>query len=142
MSEDVEVSNRRWTTTTTTTTTTARTSTGVGTATATAMIPLLSSGWTFGPTTTTTTIHNTTTFTTNKKEVVLVVSHRELLIGCHSFHEYLSPHFHTVLVFPTFVAREFRLDDLVREQQQQDVAVAPTTTADVHLFLTDDEWAG
>jgi len=70
------------------------------------------------------------------ENILQVVSHRELLIGCHSFDEYLSPHFHTLLVFPRRVAVILGLPDLVRR-------ATASQTAGVHLFLTDgDGYAG
>eukprot|EP00977_Amphora_coffeiformis_P018888 scaffold6781_cov204-Amphora_coffeaeformis.AAC.3 len=70
------------------------------------------------------------------KNILQVVSHRELLIGCNSFEEFLSPHFHTLLVFPRHVAELLQLPDLIRRASAQQ-------TAGVHLFLTEaDVWAG
>ena len=63
-----------------------------------------------------------------------VVSHRELFIGCYSFQEYLSPQFHTLLVFPKDVALLLHLDQLVQRATKQQ-------TAGLHLFMTEG-WAG
>lgn len=45
---------------------------------------------------------------------VLAVTNRENYIGCHSWDEYFSPHFRTIIVVNERVADEWRLDDLVR----------------------------
>ena len=65
------------------------------------------------------------------QNILQVVSHRELLIGCNSFEEFLSPHFHTLLVFPRHMAELLQLPALVRQASAQQ-------TAGLHLFLIED----
>ena len=67
---------------------------------------------------------------TKGHQILIVVSHRELLFGCHSFEEYLSPLFHTLFILPEDIARELRIDQLVQK-------ATAATSAGAHLFYSD-----
>ncbi|CAE8722906.1 unnamed protein product, partial [Polarella glacialis] len=62
--------------------------------------------------------------------VVVVVTHRELVIGCHDFERFLSPDFDTWFVFEKSFARAWGLDSRVRSPQLLHGGSA-------HLLLTD-----
>jgi len=70
--------------------------------------------------------------TASTEPVLMVVSHRDLLVGCNSFEQYLSPEFHTLIVLPRDFALHVKLDELVR-------SATPSKTAGLHLFYTDGD---
>ena len=67
---------------------------------------------------------------TKGHQILMVVSHRELLFGCYSFKEYLSPLFHTLFILPEDIARELQVDQLVQK-------ATVVTSAGAHLFYSD-----
>jgi len=70
--------------------------------------------------------------------LLVAVSNRELLIGCHSFAEYLSPKFETIFVLNEEVVKVWGVDKLVEN-------VTCEQTLGAHVFLLDNyggEWLG
>eukprot|EP00440_Ansanella_granifera_P055541 gb/GFBE01060206.1/.p1 GENE.gb/GFBE01060206.1/~~gb/GFBE01060206.1/.p1 ORF type:complete len:698 (+),score=177.94 gb/GFBE01060206.1/:1-2094(+) len=49
------------------------------------------------------------------KSLVVIVTHRELVIGCHRFEQFLSPDFHTWFVFEKNFAKHWGLDKKVQD---------------------------
>jgi hypothetical protein len=67
--------------------------------------------------------------------VLQIVTHRDMLLGCYSFEEYLSPRFHTLIVLPKNFALELEVDKLVKKATREQ-------TAGVHLFVPAGKYAG
>eukprot|EP00808_Paulinella_micropora_P019506 g32953.t1 len=61
-------------------------------------------------------------------DTLVVVTHREWLIGCHSFQQHLSPHYHTLFVFPQDMVLRWKLDELVLQAPRN-------STRGAHLFV-------
>lgn len=70
------------------------------------------------------------TETNTASRIFQLITYRETLLGCDSFHEYLSPFFHTLIVLPRDIAYALEVDQLVLDE--------PSNTAGIHLFLTND----
>lgn len=70
--------------------------------------------------------------------LLLAVTKRELLIGCHSFEEYLSPKFETIFILNEEVAKTWKVDELVENATCEQ-------TLGARVFLLDNyggEWLG
>mmetsp|Transcript_3962 Transcript_3962/g.7310 ORF Transcript_3962/g.7310 Transcript_3962/m.7310 type:complete len:571 (+) Transcript_3962:141-1853(+) len=65
-----------------------------------------------------------------RKDVIAVITARDLYIGCHSYHQYISPHFETIYAFDQDYAKLFELEDFVK-------GLTPNETLGAHLFITD-----
>lgn len=63
--------------------------------------------------------------------MIVVITPRELLIGCHSFHEYLSPEFYTLFVFDEDSVNLFHLNALIKN-------TTPEQSLGAYLFITEE----
>eukprot|EP00469_Lotharella_globosa_P010702 CAMPEP_0167785292 /NCGR_PEP_ID=MMETSP0111_2-20121227/8153_1 /TAXON_ID=91324 /ORGANISM="Lotharella globosa, Strain CCCM811" /LENGTH=567 /DNA_ID=CAMNT_0007676541 /DNA_START=121 /DNA_END=1824 /DNA_ORIENTATION=+ len=67
-----------------------------------------------------------------REKVIAVITARDLYIGCHSYRQYLSPHFETIFAFHHKYADLFELDKLVTSMDRNQ-------TLGAHLFVTDSD---
>ena len=64
--------------------------------------------------------------------VLVAVSNREVYVACHSFEDYMSPKFRTVFVLYKAFAKEWRIDELVRDATCRDTMGATLLMLEGH----------